>query len=351
MSVAGRQLKLLCWEGYDAPEITGRYHSSSQMEINGSAFVCDREAVSTVASAAPGAWDLVNLNSPYGQSELFPAGLIAPLPADRFAEAGAVSLPFARSLAGRTLCAENREIIGVGQRFGPFNLVINSQRISMAMAADQGFGLALQKGGRFGILRFPDFNILHICISVGINPFQPLSAAELERFTEGARQWFNLADLISDDAHALNDALVRGDIDFYLSGGRFTAALARREGHLQVAAVTPDKGPIDGCGGIVFMEVTSVVTASRQRRQAEDFLAFTLEPENLHSLAINGCSCNPVVQMGDGRVLERFSTDDLAVLQWDTLEDELSRCVELDVPPDVGELNRRLAAVVDECAW
>ncbi len=343
--MADAEFRILCWEGYEDETVLAPFSARSGVRASGEHFLSDAQAVRRIV-ASPGAFDIINLNSPYTQQQLYPAGHILSLDAEAIDPAHTLFPELLAPLYARADGADDGNLIGVGQRFGPFNLVVNTSRLSPKTAADQGFHLASDASntGRYGILEFPDFNILHICFGAGLNPFKPLSPAELDTFSGTARLWFENAAMVTGDHTALNTALACGDIDFYLSSGRFSVAAARAAGCSQIEAVTPERGPVDGKGAVMFMEMTSVVAGARAPRQAVEFLKHILEPSRAHSIATLQSVRNPVVQMADPAVFDLFDRADLDAIQWDTLEEELSRCVEFDVPPDAEELGRRLDA-------
>ena len=238
-------------------------------------------------------------------------------------------------------------LIGICQRFGPFNFVVNAKRIDCASAEDQGFELANERSPRaYGILLYEDFNLFHVCIGAGLDPFSPLSAEARERFDVTARRWFRNAALVTHDHFELNRALVDGTIDFYLSGGIYTVSPARRAGHREVRAVTPRVGPIRGQGGIVFTEITSVLEAAVCTGEAEDFIEYLLEPETAWRVALAERSANPVAQMAMPEVFDRFTARDLDAIQWDSLEEDVARCADYDLMPDHAALLPRLRSAV-----
>ena len=129
-----------------------------------------------------------------------------------------------------------------------------------------------------------------------------------------------------------------GTIDFYVSGGIYTASPARLAGHLEVRAVTPRSGPIGGRGGIVFTEITSVLESAPRTGEAEDFLEYLLEPETAFRAALAERTANPVAQMGMPEVFNRFTARDLEAIQWDGLEEDIARCADYDLMPDHAAL-------------
>ncbi len=211
--------------------------------------------------------------------------------------------------------------------------------------------------GRYGILLYEDFNLFHVCLASDVDPFTQLTSQDLETVATTIKNWIDHAAHISVDHHLLNQKLVEGSIDFYLSGGIYTASPARRAGHKQVVAVTPTRGPVAGRGGIAFAEVTSVLAQSRQRQMSEQFLAQILTPDIAVRIAQLPGTSNPVVQMADAKVFNSFSTEELDIIQWDYLEHDMERCADYQLMPshtavrtlwlDAVQRARKLGKVTD----
>ena len=222
--------------------------------------------------------------------------------------------------------------------------MVDTNRIDRASAEDQGFDLANERTPRpYGILLYEDFNLFHVCIGAGLDPFSRLREDEITRFEATARRWLRGATVVTDDHFELNRALVDGTIDFYLSGGIYTASPARLAGHHEVRAVTPRSGPIGGRGGIVFTEITSVLEAAPRTGEAEDFLAYLMGPETAWRVALTERTANPVAQMGMPEVFDRFTARELDAIQWDDLEEDVARCADYDLMPDHSACSRAFA--------
>jgi spermidine/putrescine transport system substrate-binding protein len=346
-------LNILCWEGYEAPELLQAFTVDQGITAAGEAFLSDAAAVERILSEERQDWDIVNLNNPYAREVLFPKGAIRPIDKTRFEPHFERMLPQFSNIYRWAYSQDSSELLGICQRFGPFNLVVNTDRMAAKTAEQLGFRLPDERSldKRYGVLSYDDFNAMHICIGAGLNPFEPQDADTLGRFTATAERWFEGAAIVTGDHLILNDALVRGDIDFYLSGGVYTASPARLAGHDNIRAVTPTSGPIDGKGGIVFMEISSVVENSAACPQAEDFLEYLLSPEVAIRLAFAEGTCNPVTQMGDADVYAAFSADQLKAIQWDTLEEDVGRSAEYSIIPSYAELLPRLQAARRQAGW
>ena len=339
-------IQLLCWEGYDSPRVLGPFERRRSTRVRARTLLSDAETADDLLAGRT-ACDVLNINNAWIRGSLHRAGLVRTLDPARFEPHFARMLPQFSRLHAWARDRKGGAPIGICQRFGPFNLVVNTNRIDRASAEDQGFALANERAPRpYGILLYEDFNLFHICIGAGLDPFTSLSEVEVARFEATARRWFRGATVVTDDHFELNRALVDGTIDFYVSGGIYTASPARLAGHLEVRAVTPRSGPIGGRGGIVFTEITSVLESASRTGEAEDFLEYLLEPETAFRAALAERTANPVAQMGMPEVFDRFSARELEAIQWDDLEEDIARCADYDLMPDHAALLPRLRDAV-----
>ena len=330
-------IQLLCWEGYDSPRILEPFERRRSTRVLARTLLSDAGTASDLL-AGRATCDVLNINNAWVRDSLHPAGLVRRLDPERFEpHFERMSAQFDRLY--RWARDAEGALIGICQRFGPFNLVVNTNRIDRASAEDQGFELANDRNPRpYGILLYEDFNLFHVCIGAGLDPFSPLGEDGRTRFDATARRWFRGATVVTDDHFELNRALVDGTIDFYVSGGIYTASPARLAGHHEVRAVTPRSGPIldrgRDRGGIVFTEITSALEGAPRSGEAEDFLAYLLEPETARRVALAERTANPVAQMGMPEVFERFTARELDAIQWDGLEEDVARCADYDLMPD-----------------
>lgn len=346
-------IQILGWEGYDDPDLIAPFITAGGPKIIADAHLSDFAATVRVLGT-PGRWDIVNINSPFVRDVLYASGLIQPLDQDTHgpaSQARSMQASF-KAFDQWGLSPEGRPI-GVCQRFGPFNLVVNTRTISIDTAEDQGFNLAADAAcaGRYGILAYDDFNVFHIAIASGFDPFQALFEDDMAAFAATAARWFTGARLVTGDHTELNRALVGGTIDFYLSGGIYTASSARRDGHAHVRAVTPRSGPLQGRGGIAFVEVNAILSSAPSAGAAAAFLDYLIEPETAVRASLAAQSANPVLQMSDPAVFSRFSAEVLDAMQWNTLEEELSRCAQYRIAPDYQRLHACLVAAKIAAGW
>jgi len=334
---------ILCWDGYDHSSLIDPYFKRTNTSVNARNLISDHAAAQEVLTGKSRI-DILNINNPYPRQILYPANLVMPLDADRLVDNHSHSLGWTNDLE-QWAYADSGSRIGICQRFGSFNLVINNRKLANSTAEEIGFRLPEEtcRDLNYGILRFPEFNIFHICIGAGINPFKPLNADEFDKFQEIAHLWFENATMATDDSALLNQALISGKIDYFLSGGIFVSGAARLEGHSQIQCITPSCGPINGKGAISFMEITSLITESEYINAGYEYLNYLLEPDIALAVATNPLVCNPVVQMGDPFVFAKMSSKFLDAIQWETLEQDIARCAHYEIPPDFHALSELLS--------
>lgn len=335
---AMKKLRYLGWEGYADHHFASALLSDTGLEIEGTNHLSD-DAACRMVLATPDAWDIININTPFIRDVLHPAGVIRALPDKYVSDVRSATVPFARFIPAAT--GADGKLVGIPQRCGPFNLVINQKRLSADFAREQGFSLALDRrfDNRFGILSYADFNVMHVAIAAGLNPFCTFDEAAASKFAQAAQAIFRAARIISTDHELLNRALIRGDIDFYISGGIYTASPARLAGCLDIRAITPNRGPIAGKGGVAFVEINALLLRGEQSLKAQEaFLDFIASDTGAIAASLAGNACNPVVQMYRGSLLECFSSQQLNAMQWDDFEEDMSRCADYEIMPDYHRL-------------
>lgn len=334
------EINFHCWEGYESTHFLEPFCTSSNVRVRPQTLLSDASTAKQIAAGNLQQCHVLNINNAWIRDYLRPRGLIRSLDHNRFAGSMNGLLKTFDDGLGRWAWDDNGDQIGICQRFGPFNLVVNTHKIDQLSAEDQGFHLAEDPRyyGRYGILSYIDFNLFHLCIAADLNPFATLSSTELNKVEQLASGWVQNARVISDDHFVLNQALLTGEIDFYLSGGIYTAAVARRDGHSQIHAITPAAGPIDGKGGIVFAEITSIVEHPQTPDSAELFLQWLLEPDTAVAAAMTERTCNPVAQMGNPDILRRFNSAQLDWIQWAELEETIGRSSAYALMPNQAEV-------------
>lgn len=342
MAHAGRtdRLNILCWEGYNSDQVLNPFREAyPAATITAESGTSDPEMINRLRAGEIGTWDLINVNQPWARGEMLRDNLIRPLNKDRFMPYFDKMTPeFAKPYP--LAFSDSGDLLGMPQRYGPFSFVVNTDKVSQDMAEDQGWNLFLDPAmkGRYGLLTYDNWNVIHLCLAAGIHPFQAVEGDALQKFTDMAKQIVAGAKLMTDDLVAMNTALINGEIDCYFTGGTYTASPARYDGALNVRAITPRTGPVDGKGGASWVELTSAVNNPDPSDLAEDFLEFVQKPEICEVVAFAEGTYNPVAQMGNPEVMARFDAEKLEAIQFDTLGAEMARSHEFDVVPSYDAL-------------
>jgi len=335
-----QELAILCWEGYSADNVLDPFRARHDATVTAELLTDDPTGINQLRAGATSVFDVINVNQPWARQVMYPEKLILPLDQEEFKPFFDAMLPAFAWPYKWAMSEDGSQLLGSVQRFGPFNYVVNTDRISLDAAEDQGWDLFNDPGnaGKFGILTYDNWNVMHMCMGSGFDPFAQRQPGDTDKFEETANTWFANAKLKTDDMGAINTALVNGEIDFYCTGGTYTASPARLEGVSNIRGVTPRSGPAGGKGGVVWVEVTSLVNNPNLSPLGVEFLKYVNEPDPSYNVAMAEGTHNPVAQMGNPDVFAKFTTEDLDALQYDTLEADISRCVDYNIIPGYDEL-------------
>jgi len=327
------QLNILCWEGYNTEDVLGPFRKANPgATVRAESGTSDPDMINKLRAGETRVWDLINVNQPWARDQLYPEKLIKPLNKERFMPYFAKMLP---EFSGPypLAFADDDNLIGMPQRFGPFSFVVNTDKISRKMAEDEGWNLFLDPAmkDRYGVLTYDNWNVIHMCLTAGLNPFAPVEGDDQTKFRLMAEKIFGGARLLTDDLVTMNTALINGEIDAYFTGGTYTASPARYDGATNIRGITPKSGPVNGMGGVVWAELTSAVNNPDPSKLAEDFLEFVQAPDISKVVAFAEGTYNPVAQMASPEVLAKFNKEELNAIQWDSLGEEVGRSLGYEV--------------------
>ncbi|MFD1331952.1 PotD/PotF family extracellular solute-binding protein [Methylopila musalis] len=330
-----KELNILCWEGYNSAQVLDPFRSSRGATVKAESLTNDPTMINRLRAGETKVWDLINVNNPWARKAMYPEGLIKPLAKAEFEPFFETMAPEFKAPYRWAMSDDGKELLGMPQRYGPYSFVVNTDKISLATAEEQGWDLFNDPSikGKYGVLESDDWNVFDVFLVAGLNPFKPHSDADMAKFADTAKTIFSGAKLVGDIA-AMNQALVSGEIDFHFTGGVYSVSPARADGHPNLRAVTPLKGPIDGKGGVAWIEITSTVNNPALSPLATDFLKYVQDPKVAHTVAFAEGTFNPVSQMGNKACFDLFTKEELDAIQYDTLEADMDRCAEYDIVPD-----------------
>jgi spermidine/putrescine transport system substrate-binding protein len=334
------ELNILCWEGYNSAQVLDPFRTSTGATVRAESLTNDPTMINRLRAGETNIWDLINVNNPWARKVMFPEKLIKPLDRARFEPFFDKMMPEFKAPYKWAMDDSGKELLGMAQRFGPYSFVVNTDKISRATAEDQGWDLWNDAANdkKYGVQASDDWNVFDLCCIAGFDPFRAHTDEEVAKYTETATRVFKGARMVGDLA-TMNQALVSGEIDFYLTGGTYSCSPARADGALNIRAITPLKGPMEGGkGGISWIEITSVVNNPDVSTHAENFLEYVQSPEMSHTVAFAEGTFNPVSQMGNKACFDLFTKEELDIIQWDSLAEEMARSVEYDIVPDYDKL-------------
>ncbi len=334
---AGRdkELNILCWEGYNSAQVLDPFRTEFGATVKAESLTNDPTMVNRLRAGETKVWDLINLNNPWARKLMWPEKLIKPLDQEVFQPYFAKMLPEFKAPFHWAMSDDGKDLLGMAQRFGPYSFVVNTDKVSRKMAEDEGWDLFNDKAivGRYGVQESDDWNVFDMFLVAGIDPFKVHNDAEMATFLATAKRIYKGAKLIGDMA-SLNQALISGEIDLYLTGGTYSVSPARADGYPNLRGITPLRGPMNGKGGVMWIEVTSTVNNPNLSPLAPKFLEYVQRPEVAHTVAFAEGTFNPVSQMGNPECFKLFTKDELEAIQWDSLQEEMARSVAYDIVPD-----------------
>jgi spermidine/putrescine transport system substrate-binding protein len=343
-----RPLNILTWDGYMEPRLLDGFRAQTGTRVSPEGHVSDPTSVNRLRAGEVNVWDFINVNNPWARKILWPENLIVDLPRDRFEPYFDKMVPKFKPPYPWAMSVDNQHLLGVCQRYENFDFVINTDRISVDLAQNEGWDLFNNSdmAGRYGILTYDNWNVIHICMGAGVHPFRDKTEADFTKFEETAQRWINGAKLLSVDFGQLNQAMLNGEIDAYITGGTYTVSAARLDGLNQFYAACPESGPADGFGGVTWIELNSAVNNPNMHPNALDFLEYILQPESAHAVATANGLLQPVAQMGQPEVFALFTVEELNAIQFDTLDYRMSHAVEYDIVPGEARLMEIYGAAI-----
>jgi spermidine/putrescine transport system substrate-binding protein len=334
-----KELNILCWEGYNSAQVLDPFRTEKGATVKAESLTNDPTMINRLRAGETNVWDLINVNNPWARKVMFPEKLITPLDRARFEPYFDKMLPAFKAPYKWAMDEAGENLLGMAQRFGPYSFVVNTDKVSRATAEDQGWNLFADaaNAGKYGILESDDWNVFNICLIAGFDPFKVHSDEEVAKFKTTAESVFKGAKVVGDIA-TMNQSLISGEIDFHMTGGTYSASPARADGNPNIRGITPKSGPMNGKGGVAWIEITSTVNNPQLSPLAADFLEFVQSPKMSHTVAFAEGTFNPVSQMGNPECFALFTKEELDAIQWDSLDEEMSRCVEYDIVPDYDKL-------------
>ncbi len=130
------------------------FRQATGAKVRAESGTSDPDMINKLRAGEVNVWDVINVNQPWARHQMYPEGLIKPLPRDKFE-------PYFENMMGAfkppyewAYDASGKDLIGMVQRFGPFNFVVNTDKVSRATAEDEGFNIfnEASSAGKYGIL-------------------------------------------------------------------------------------------------------------------------------------------------------------------------------------------------------
>ena len=118
-------MNLLCWEGYESDNILGEFSHERNISCSVNTLLSDAQSAHAILAGEHNQLDVLNINNPWCRDLLCRQGVIRTLEEDRFAQTLENLLPEFDRLS-HWARDDSGNLIGLCQRFGAFNLVVNT---------------------------------------------------------------------------------------------------------------------------------------------------------------------------------------------------------------------------------
>ncbi|MBL8894248.1 MAG: extracellular solute-binding protein [Rhizobiales bacterium] len=338
MAQDDRTLNLLCWDAYADPRLAEMWLKDTGTKLKSEIHISDPQSLNRLRAGETKNWDFINVNDPWAKNYFWPEKLIVELPRDRFEPLYDKMLPKFKPPYARAMSRDGEHLLGVVQRLETFDIAINTDKISVETAENEGWDMFNNADFKFGVLAYEDWNVMDLCMIAGVHPYKDKSDADVAKFTETANRVMKQAKTVTTDFVQLNLAMLNNEIDAYFCGGTYSIASARREGNNNLWAISPPKGPADGKGGINWIELNSAINNPNFNPKAFDFLEWMVKPDQCYIVASGNGNLQPVAQMIQPEVLAKFSKEELDAMQYDTLDHRLAAATEFDIVPQYDKL-------------
>ncbi|HEX2527196.1 MAG TPA: PotD/PotF family extracellular solute-binding protein [Geminicoccus sp.] len=346
------EMNIYCWEGYNSDKVLDPFRTEFNCEVKAQGLISDPDAVNQLRAGDTKIWDVINLNNSWGRRQLYPENLIVPVDQERFRPHWEMMLPEFKWPYTWAMSDDGKELLGNIQRFGPSGMLINTDVVSQATLEDEGYDLMLSDDfkGKYAILMYEDWVVMHAVQAAGFSPFRELNDDEIAKYETVVRKLINNASFLSDDMNAIALGIINGSIVGSFPGSVYTVSTARFDGNANLRCVVPKNGAAELAGkhGVCWMELTSLVNNPQLSPRGADFLEYVWRPEVAKNVSFAEGTFNPVAQMGDKRVMELFSTEELDAFQWDEMSELMSRCADFDTIPSYPKLHAIFSAAVRE---
>ncbi|MFO0992317.1 MAG: PotD/PotF family extracellular solute-binding protein [Hyphomicrobiales bacterium] len=333
-----RTLNLLCWDAYADPRLAEMWLKDTGTKLKSEIHISDPQSLNRLRAGETKNWDFINVNDPWAKNYFWPEKLIVELPRDRFEPLYDKMLPKFKPPYARAMSRDGQHLLGVVQRLETFDIAINTDKISVETAENEGWDMFNNADFKFGVLAYEDWNVMDLCMIAGVHPYKDKSDADVAKFTETANRVMKQAKTVTTDFVQLNLAMLNNEIDAYFCGGTYSIASARREGNNNLWAISPPKGPADGKGGINWIELNSAINNPNFNPKTFEFLEWMVKPDQCYIVASGNGNLQPVAQMIQPEVLAKFSKEELDAMQYDTLDKRLAAATEFDIVPQYDKL-------------
>jgi spermidine/putrescine transport system substrate-binding protein len=273
-ALAVTELNALVWCDHTDPAFLEPFERAHDAKGNVKDYEGTGTALSLVEQSRPGDWDVFVVDS-VDVPRVVDAGLLAPLPEDRFPWADIFP-----ELRQEGLHFRDGKMYAAPEKFGYNTVAYNKEKVDPAAMRRASALWDPAYKGRIAVYDYYIPLIGMTAISLGMRP-SDVSEANLPRIRDRLFALKENAALVGDVVTS-QTALATGQVDIIAGGGEYVTAGLHKE-NPALDWVLPDEG------GVRWMQAIGVFAASEKKELATEFVRYVLSPEGQARLATSSC--------------------------------------------------------------
>ena len=302
---AAEELNILVWCDHADTKLIEPFEASHGVKINVKTYEGTGTALSVLEQSAPGDWDVLVIDAP-DVPQVAGLGILDPLP-----ESIAPWDSMFPEIKNAPYTRVGGKVYAVPEKFGYYGFCYDKNKVDPADAARGDIMWNGKYKGRIGVYDYYFPVIQMIGMSMGWRP-EDINSERLGKIRERLLAMKQNVKMIGDIV-AVQNALVTGSVDVIVGGAEFA-----------VSNLIPDNPHLDWVisndGGLIWNQGIGVLSASKKKDLAAEFVKWILSPTGQGLLATSECFWAMPTNAD-----AELSAEQKAILRWDQQSDFLSR--------------------------
>ncbi len=323
---AADELNILVWCDHTDPRLIEPFEKAHGVKVNVKAYEGTGTGLSIIEQSKPGDWDVFMVDAT-DVPRIASNGLFMELP-----DTAAPWADMFKELSGSPFARVNGKLYAVPEKFGYYGTCFNKKSVDAADAKRGDILWNDKYKGRIGVYDYYFPLIQMIGLGNGWKPAdldKEKLAAIRDKLLKGKPNTKLIGDIVS-----VQNALVSGNIDVIYGGAEFTVSnLIPANPHLDWV--------IADSGGLIWTQGLTVLSASKRKDLALEFVKWIMSPKGQGLLATSECYWGmPTNSKAEIDAQQR------AILRWDEQPGYLKNSVFSQLP--AGDLDAQMLEIWTE---